>query len=420
VSDAIGARTGAAAVAQDDGDEPIDPTTLVDLSDGLDENEVVLLALAYSPAFRIDMNRLELAQIALDDARRPDNPRLSVGGPIGNIAGAVGLVAPLMSLFRIPGRTREASTMLEAVAESLVSSGLATAGDVRIAHVELARARRRAVVQAEVSALSDERAALVALRVSAGESSRGELLVAQAASSREHVAAGAAQRDVAIAEARLRSLTGLQDVEQELVPIESRALPAAPPALDDLLAVARESRPDVLSARLEIEAAGTRMGLTRAAVYDVALLADYQWHGSAQGVRLGGAMTLPVFNQNQAQRGRATTELETALIRLELVRQRTTLEIVTANAGLAQALSSLQMFETSVLPTLDAGVEAASARERSGETSRFDSLDAAIARVSARMEHVGLVADAHRALAQLEQAVGARLELASTEPGDLP
>ncbi len=55
----------------------------VHLEDGLDEAEVVSIALWRAPSLHAELTRIDAARTTLDEASRPANPQLSVMGPLG-------------------------------------------------------------------------------------------------------------------------------------------------------------------------------------------------------------------------------------------------------------------------------------------------------------------------------------------------
>ncbi|MEZ4339333.1 MAG: TolC family protein [Sandaracinaceae bacterium] len=410
VADAIEARTGhriASAGGETPGRALPDD---VSLEDGVDEDEAVAIALHASPAFLADMARLTSATADFEEAARIDNPRLGAQGPIGVIAAATSLLAPIMSLFQLPQRTEAAGRALESVAESLVQSGLDLARDARLAHIDQVLAEERLRILEALQENAEGLSAIAAARADAGDSSPAEALAVRADAFVAADAVAVATRDRVTAAARLAVLLG-REASDPLEVVARRSLPGAAPPVADLLRVARDGRPDVRAAALELEAAGARAGWERSRIVSLSIQADAQWTSTAGGVRLGGTIDLPIFNQNQGGVGRAEAAIERARHRLDAVRQQVTLEVVSARARLEQSLVSRARYADDVLPPLEGALVAATERFELGDDSYLVVLDASARVGAARLRLAELDAEVRRAHAELERAVGARLSI---------
>ncbi|MCB9753017.1 MAG: TolC family protein [Myxococcales bacterium] len=412
LNDELTQRTGhGIRTAEDASREPSLPPGVA-LADGLDEDEAVALALWSSPAFRADVTRLRAASADYDAAVRVENPSISAQAPIGSIKAAVGLLAPITSLLQRPRRKRAAALVVESVAESLVQSGLDLARDVRLAHIERALAGRRVEILVELETTARELVALAEARSTAGDVSPADVLTVRADARVAADAVAVARREQTLAGARLLVLLG-RDASERVEVVTRRALPASAPSIDALLPLARGARPDVRAAELELEGAAARAGWERARIMALALQTDIQWDSMAGGARVGGRVELPIFNQNQGGVRRAEADVERARHRVDVVRQRVGLEVLSARAQLEQSLASRARYRDDVTPPLERALEAATQRYELGEDSYLVVLDALRRLGAARLRAAELDAEVRRAHAELERAVGARLEIAS-------
>lgn len=407
VSDELGHRTGH-GIQPEDSERSLPPG--VELQDGLSEDEASAVALWNSPTFAADMARLTSARADFAEAARPDNPRVTLQAPFGMITAAASLLAPVMSFFQIPKRTQAAGRALEAVAESLVQSGLDLVRDARVAHADCVLAAARVEIQRSLRETANELARISDTRAAAGEISPSDALIVRADASLATDRLAVATRDELIALARLHTLLGSDELDQ-LRPVAERTLPNGAPLLGSLIAVARESRPDVRAARLELEGAAARLGWERSRIVTLSAQADVQWNRSQAGVRAGGVAELPIFNQNQGGRGRAEAAIEQAMHRLVALQQRVTLEVLTARANLETALASKARYAADIVPPLDAALEAAKLQFQLGDQSYLVVLDVLGRLGLARARMAELDAEVRRAHAELERAVGARLEV---------
>ncbi|QQR91313.1 MAG: TolC family protein [Myxococcales bacterium] len=384
----------------------------VQLSDGLDENEAVAIALYRSPRYRAELEKLGIAHGDLEDASRIDNPRFGILGPVGVIAGWATLAAPLDSLIQMPSRTEAASREIERVAEALLQSGLDLARDARLAHIERMLAEKRLTIRQELASTAADIARIVELRAAAGDVSPADPLSAHAEAAIAEDTAAVAKRDIAISAARLATILGFDPDRVSLKMHFGSSLPKSAPPLEDLLAIARKARPDLLAAKLNIEAAAARAGIERARIVSISAQIDGQWNAQNNkvGTRIGANLMLPIFNQNQGGRERADAGIEQARHEYIAARQRVISEVIVSNSALKQALASLERYRVEVLPALEQNLHAAKLSYELGDQPYLVVLDALRRLGEARIREVELVAEARRAHAELERTVGARLK----------
>jgi cobalt-zinc-cadmium efflux system outer membrane protein len=379
------------------------------VADGIDETEVSRIALARSPRFHAELARIDAARADLDEAARIANPQITLGGPLGPITAVAMILAPLESLWQLPARTEAATRALEATAESVVQTGLDVARDARLAHIELVLAGDRVALRREVLALVAELARIADARANVGEATSVEAALARAelgAATDALAAAGTAQ---AITRARLAEQLGIDPTEAELEARDTHE-PVEPPSVGELLRAARASRPDVRGVELALRAATARGGWERTRVVALAAQVETQWSGDQVGVRLGGRIDLPIFSQNQGGIGRADAEVARLTAQLEATRLRVTTEVVESRARLVQARASLALYRADVLPALAEALRVATRTWEIGEDTYLFVLDALRRQVAARLVELDLLAEARRAEAELERAIGARLE----------
>ena len=414
VSDALRERTGHRIRTADS--EAVEGEH-EDVGEGvLDEDAAVALAMWNNAAFRADMARLTAATADFKEAQRIENPSVSALGPIGVIDAAVSIVASISSLIQRPQRTRAAARALESVAESLVQTGLDLARDVRVAHTNLVLAERRTELLQRLAETANSLARMADILTEAGEVGPADALAVRANASVAVDAVAVAQRELTTATATLQVLLG-REAGGELRVESKRTLPPKAPPLGDLLQVARLARPDVRAAELELEGAAARAGWERSRVLNLAFQSDIQWNANEGGARFGAVVELPIFNQNQGGIGRAEAAIEAAWHRIDAVRQQVTAEVVSAAAQLDQSLASLERYQREILPPLEGTLEAATYLYELGDESYIVVLDALRQLTSAEVRTVELEADVRRSHAELERAVGARLEMRSTATG---
>ncbi len=411
LDDQLAERAGARTCGRSRHDLPPE----VNLDDGIDEAEVVAIALCRSPTLRAELTRIDAAFASLDEARRPANPQLSMMGPIGPITAVATLFVPLESIWQMPQRTKAAAAEANVAGEATLMRALDTVRDARLLHVELGLATERAEIRAELSNIAGDVARITMVRANAGDIGPLEERVLSADARANLDAAEAAETDVGMARARLVTSLAMADAT-DLRPLFSTDV-AALPDHRKLVAFARTARPDAHAAEFSVSAAALRAGWERKRVLGLGALIETQW-GQQEGpaLRLGGRAELPIFNQNQGGIGRADAEVERAIAQHELIARAVVLEVTVTHARFEQATRSRRRFEAEVLPALDAALEAAKRSFESGDQPYLVVLDV-VRRVSeARLRRAELIAEQRRALCELERALGARLLRADVPP----
>lgn len=379
------------------------------MSDGIDEDDVVAIALEHNPTYQIDLARIEAARADLDEASRPENPQLTLVGPFGPISGFATLLAPLQSLWQLPYRSAMAARTLEATAASLVQSGLDVARDARLAHITRGLAEDRVRIRGELLAVWSQLEQLGWQRVELGEAPPAERAALQAEAALALDARALSESELEIAEAELRAALGLEHSVEHFSLTFARAA-VVPPPLPELLELARQARPDVCAAKLALAAAGERAGWERSRV--VALAAQVEGHRTNPdtfAARLGGRVDLPLFGANPGGIGRAEAEIARATAAIAATRQRVVLELVRARTGSLQAQASLLRYRSAVLPALSTALSSAQQSYELGEESYVVVLDIMRRNAEARLREAELIAQTRRAGAELERAIGARL-----------
>jgi len=405
----LGDRTGTSTCGRAHDTHVLD----VQLEDGVDEAEVVSIALCRNPVLRAELTRVDAAFATLDEARRLVNPQLSLMGPIGPITAVATLLVPLESLWQMPSRTEAAAREADVAGEAVLMRALDLVRDARLLHVELGLAADRALVRAELARVATEVARIASVRATVGDIGAMDERVLAADARTSADASDLAETEVVMARARLVATLALDDGPERPVHATFSNGVTTAPGLRALIAVARAARPDARSAELAISAAIARAGWERSRIFTFGGLVEAQWNQPAgPALRVGGRVDLPIFNQNQGGSGRADAEVERATAQHEGVTRTVIMEVTLAHARFEQATRSRQRFETGVLPALDAALEMARSGFETGDQTYLVVLDVLRRASEARLRRAELIAEQRRALAELERAIGARLETA--------
>ncbi len=403
----------------------------VKLEDGLSEDEAVAIALWNNATLHADLETLGLARADLVDAGLLRNPILSLILPVGPYRQFEGLLNFPLEVFWQRRRRVESSTIeVSRVAASLEQNALNLIRDVRVAYTDWLLARERARLAGEAVDVRGQIVRLTNVRLRVGDVSEVEATAARLDQSLSEEQATRFGREVAIMRDRLRQLLGTNgqsevrsepELKPELRPEvqavtqTAQTIPAgmkvgraeATTALEEMLKLAYESRPDLRSAALGIEAAAQRARWERSRVATLAgLLNIKQGEGVPFAPRPGALIELPVFNRNQGGVRRADAEVERASWQYLAVRQRITGEVEEAYHQHQQARETLAIWEAQTLPLAEENVRLARSSFNQGDQSYLFVLEAVRRLVEVRQREAELRADVRRSAAQLERSTG--------------
>ncbi len=398
-------RTGHGAI-RPSGADPVFPGG-VDLTDGLSDDEAVALALWNNAAFHADLAALGLARADLVEAGLLKNPILSFLFPLGPKQLEATVTLPLEIFWQRPRRVAAAKVDLERVATGLEQNALDLARDTRLAFFDVLLAQDRARLARETADLRREMTSLVEARLRAGEIAELELIAARADLEAADEMADRRDGDVAIARARLGSLTSLEARLTSIALTEPSAEPGVPANPDALVTAALAARPDLRAAELAIEAAAKRAKWEASKVATLSGILDMNGSGK-KGFEAGPgiAAELPIFHQNKGGKSRAAAEVERAARQFLAVRERILLDVAQSYAEVAQARGSLDALRQSVLPDAIETVKVADLAYRAGEQSYLFVLSAGQRLADTRLAEAEALANLRRATARLERALG--------------
>jgi cobalt-zinc-cadmium efflux system outer membrane protein len=137
-----------------------------------------------------------------------------------------------------------------------------------------------------------------------------------------------------------------------------------------------------------------------------ALVDDIEDTGFLGLVGLG----LPLFATNQPERARARAEVTIALARHEALRTVIPAQIARAHVAVTTAVRRVRAYGTEILPRFE---ESLTLLTRALELGEIDVVELSVASgrfLAVQREALSATADYHRALADLEAAVGSELE----------
>jgi cobalt-zinc-cadmium efflux system outer membrane protein len=256
----------------------------------------------------------------------------------------------------------------------------------------------------------------VAGEIPPGDLSRLELLKLQIEQGIEAARLGFQQERLQLAQ-----LLGIADGAPTFTVVVGPTATATPPArlaaatLPELLARARERRPDLAAARAQLESARSAAALARRRVIPAfQLQAQYAQQGQSGSwftpptAGFGIALPLPVLYQQQGEIGAADATVSAAEASLVKVEARVATEVASSFAAFQATRRAAQRAEEQLVGLSRDVRESVSAEYARGAASLLDYLDTQRVRISNEVEYLGVLRAFWVAVFDVERAVGER------------
>ncbi|BBA36521.1 outer membrane efflux protein [Methylocaldum marinum] len=244
----------------------------------------------------------------------------------------------------------------------------------------------------------------IRLRVEVGESSRYELVKAEAellgaTKNRESAALRIIQ-----AKAALRAVTGAAlppqvEIVGELPPSEAPA-----PDLDKLRDSILESHPALVQARAEVDRAKSQLELEQALRYpQPTVKAGIYSEPHLEQWRFDLIVPLPLWNQRQGPIARAAADRARADALANQQVLNLTYELDSAITAYRIASQQIETFESGLLREAESALKVAEAAYRLGERGILDYLDAQRTFQAVRVDYINALFDKNAALLEIER-----------------
>lgn len=397
-----------------------------DPSDGLDEAELVAVALTLNPELRVHRARTGEAAAALITAGLWPNPELSLS-PKWGLSGANGLAIEADALLQLlrPGQRQShkniASARVDQARHDAIAEEFRLVGEVRSSRLKVLAAERTAALLNEGVTLRQRLLDLVQRQRAAGEVTEldvaaAELEVAEARRDLRNV-----QAELSAALLELNRLLGLPPGYP--VKLAGFGEPLTVPLYDDLSDDELDRR--LLAGRVELPAL---QAAYRTAEEELRLAVLRQYPDLKLGpavekdtddswaLGLALALEVPLLNQNQgeiaekqAARQRVRAEYVALLAKLRA-------DAFAARAGARRAKSEVEAQEREILPLLRRTQELFEGAYRARELKVIEWITAQQRALHSRREHLDASVRYRKAVIQLETSLGAELSRPATQP----
>ncbi|MCA9251858.1 MAG: TolC family protein [Phycisphaerales bacterium] len=438
------------------------------LEDGLTTDEAVKLALLNHPRARAVLLNIGMARADVVQAGLWSNPTLSLsfrlpeGGGLTNIE--AGLAQNIANIWMIPARTQAAQHELDRTVLSAARELVSLAIDTKVAYHNAVAADAVLTITRDNVELTEQLLRISEARLEAGTVGSLDVNLAKGQSLKAQVEFRTARLSASNARRTLATMLGLITPADEL-PLVDELTSSALRLLDadQLVAVAMDARLDVRAAREATEAAAARVELELAKVWkDVEVgiafernanraqpgrkvLADTARSSIANGALtvpsiesrgqrqltksqqieaiLGPSLsvTLPIFDQNQAQIAKARMDYLQNRAALDAIERSIVQETHGAVDRLTTASGLATLFESDVLPQAHRTLEISEATYQSGQATILNVIDAQRSLLETRRANVAALQSAAIASVELERATARPVaELLETTAASAP
>jgi cobalt-zinc-cadmium efflux system outer membrane protein len=383
-----------------------------------DFSTLLLAACYYHPDLAMARAKWRVAEAGKITAGERPNPGISV--PPGFVAnpskspwlyGAV-LDIPIETAGKRGYRMARAGHLADAAHLNIQTAAWHVRSRLRSALLDLYTSRKSLAELDRELAVREELVGLMSLQLAHGEISRPDATQARISLDRTRLTLQEAKMKEAERRVRLASALGLPVRALQNAEISYDFLEQLPPALPqpELRRLALLSRPDILGALAEYEAAQSALQLQIAKQYpDLHLGPGYHFDDSENKWTFGISLTLPVLNQNQGPIAEASARREEAAARFIALQAGVIEEMDRATAGYQEALRKLETAKNLEASARDRE-EAAKRRLEAGETDRLTLLDSKLILQKAAIDRLMTFYQAQQALGLLEDALRSPVE----------
>jgi outer membrane protein TolC len=412
------------------GQETTSSEIAFDPSDGLNEAEVVGVALTLNPDLRARRAEIGEAQATLITAGLWPNPEVGLT-PAWGIGGASGWRLDADALFQLlrPGerdaRKRAAEAHIGETREEVVAEELKLVAEVRRQRLAVFAADRRAALFKEAVDLRQRAAELVRRQRDLGEATALDVSATELELSEGRRDLRKANIELSNELRELNRLMGLPpDYDLKLTGLGEtltvtvfeniaddeldRRLLAGRPELRAKEAAYRRTEQEL---RLAVLRQYPRIGVGPAFEHEL---------GGENSLGLALSLELPLFNQNQGEIAERQAARERTRLQYTAILHRLRAAAVGARADVRTAASEVETQEKEILPLLRRNQELFDAAVRARDINIIDWITAQQRAVNARREYLDALVRYRRAVIDLEAALGKPLTVPTTAPTTRP
>lgn len=396
-----------------------------DLSDGLDEPELVAIALALNPELTAKRAAIGEAQSLLITAGTWPNPTLGASLRSG-IGDASGLAVGMDVLFELlrpaerEARTSVANVRIEAARAEVLADEYRVVAQTRRAHVDLLAAEQIVHAFEQETSLRGQAAAMIRERKGIGEATALDVVAVELEKTNIERELREARYDVEVRAGVLRSILGVPPTAPLVLTARGRPLSTVlQPDLDDDTIDAR-----ILAHRLDLKASEAayrvaeeelRLATAKQAPrFSLGPSFEREVEGT-QSLGVGGSVELPIFDRNQGEIAARLAARDRARADYVALLHTVRASAFAARTALTRSKAELEAQQRDVLPLVDQTDALFTKAFESREVTAFEWLSARSRALDARRGFVNALVSYAGAVADLEAATGAPLGVATPD-----
>lgn len=384
----------------------------------LAEDQAVLLALWNNAAFHEALVELDLTRADLVQAGLLPNPEFFYSWPVPDRAFRYLFDLPIEAVWLRPFRLKAAAAENARACDRLTQLALDLIRDTRVAFTDLRLAQDQLKVAEWAVTLREGIAGLVETRLKAGDASQLELSTARVDALQAAQDVVRARYEVTAVGERLRNLTGLSGFNFPLTADSTPFDQHTEIPVEQLVADAVATRPDVVAADQAARAAGERVRIAKLGWFRFLGILDATSGNPVHTPGPAVRFTVPIFNHGQGLVARATAEFEMLDRRRLTLHNLVVQDVRTAHARYRQARAELDLLRGKTRPEVEVAIRRAETAYKEGHATYLIVLEANRQLITTFAREAQLVSDLRRAWAELERGVGRRLT--SPPPPETP
>lgn len=375
----------------------------------LTEEQAVHLALWNNAAFHEAVVELDLTRADLLQAGLLTNPEFFYSFPVSGREFRYLFDLPIEAIWLRPVRLKVAEAENVRACERVTQLALDLIRDTRLAYLDLRLAQDQLRVAERAVELRGGVAKLAETRLAAGDASPLEASTARIDALLAAQDQTRATAEVTAVQERLRNLTGLSGFGFPLVTEATLFDARTDTPVDQLVAEAVASRPDVLAAAAAVRAADERVRVADLGWFRLLGVLDATSGNPVNTFGPALRVTLPLFNQGQGLKAVAAAQREQLDRRRLTVHNQVVQDVRTAHARYGQARAELDLLRAKTRPEVEGSIRQAETAFKEGNATYLIVLEANRQLIATYAREAQLTADLRRSWAELERAVGRRL-----------
>lgn len=396
-------------------DDDVAEVTRSMLNKELTADEAVQIALLNNRQLQAVYEDLMIAQADLVEAGLLSNPVFDAEFRFLDDGTAVemSIVQDFLEILYLPLRKRVAEAQFEATKLRVAGAVIDLAGETRLAFYELQGSQQTLEMRRQVRQATESSYDLAQRMRRAGNITELELVNEQALYEQSKVSLAAAEAQVALDRERLNELMGTWGDAVGWQTAVRLPEPVQQPALQEGVerrAVAQSL--DLGAARLEIEAAGRRLGIVRpfAALPSVEAGASAEREpGGEWGLGPALAFPVPLFNQGQPAVARAQAEYRRAWQEYAALAVAVRARVRAAMTAVESARQRAEYYRRVILPVRQRIVQQTQLQYNAMQVGPFELLVAKRDQIDAAAEYIETLEGYWRSKTQLDQILAGRL-----------